>query len=90
MVDASGSNLALRSDSGQDLKSYEEDQVLPRETKNSASSPSTGHLRKINLRVMILWFMSNRHNVALINELQCTDSKVSVHAHALLSRYFLF
>ncbi|KAH8622007.1 putative helicase [Alternaria alternata] len=75
MVDASGSNLALRSDSGQDLKSYEEDQVLPRETKNSASSPSTGHLRKINLRAMILWFMSNRHSVALINELQCTDSK---------------
>ncbi|RYN78121.1 hypothetical protein AA0119_g13556, partial [Alternaria tenuissima] len=78
MPDASRSHLALRSDGGEDLESYEDDQVLPRETKNSASSSSTGRLRKQNLRAMILWFISNRYNVALINELQCTDSKTMV------------
>lgn len=78
MPDAAGSNSALRSDSGQDLKAYEEDQMLLRETKNSASSPSAGRFRKVNLRAMILWFMSNRYNVALINELKCADSKVSL------------
>ncbi|KAI0617933.1 Dead deah box helicase like protein [Pyrenophora tritici-repentis] len=75
---AGGSNSALRSDSDQDLKAYEEDQMLLRETKNSASSLSAGRLRKVNLRAMILWFMSNRYNVALINELQCVDSKAMI------------
>jgi len=78
MPDATGSNLALRSDSSQDLKAYEEDQMLLHETKNSASSSSAGRLRKVNLRAMILWFTGNRYNVALINELQCAGSKVSL------------
>jgi hypothetical protein len=88
MPDAAESNPALRSDSGQDPKAYEEDQMLLRETKNSAPSPSVGQLRKVNLRAMILWFMSNRYSVALINELQCADSKVSLSV--LLSRYVSF
>jgi len=84
MLDAAGSNSALRSDSGQDLKAYEEDRMLLHETNNSTSSPSAGRLRKVNLRAMILWFISNRYNVALINELQCADSKVCLPV--LLSR----
>ncbi|KAJ5042660.1 hypothetical protein J3E72DRAFT_253800 [Bipolaris maydis] len=85
MPDAAKSNsAALRSDSGQDLKACEGDRMFLRETKNSASSPSAGHLHKVNLRAMILWFMSNRYNVALINELQCADSKASLPV--LLSR----
>ncbi|KAJ6267400.1 hypothetical protein PSV08DRAFT_411783 [Bipolaris maydis] len=79
MPDAAKSNsAALRSDSGQDLKACEGDRMFLRETKNSASSPSAGHLHKVNLRAMILWFMSNRYNVALINELQCADSKAMI------------
>ncbi|KAH7409767.1 DEAD/DEAH box helicase-like protein [Phaeosphaeria sp. MPI-PUGE-AT-0046c] len=32
---------------------------------------------QMNLRAMILWFMGNRYDVALINELHCADSKVT-------------
>jgi hypothetical protein len=78
MPDATVLNSRLRSDSGHDLQEYEEDQKLLRETKTSAPPSSAGHLRKVNFRVMILWFTSNGYNVALINELQCTDSKVSL------------
>ncbi|KAF4635733.1 hypothetical protein G7Y89_g2365 [Cudoniella acicularis] len=34
--------------------------------------------RKLNLRVMISWFISNQYNVALINELQFVDTKALI------------
>lgn len=88
MPDVAESNLSLRSDSSQDLQANEEGQILLRERKESASSPSAGHLRKVKFRAMILWFMGNRYNIALINELHCADSKVS--PPVLLSRYISF
>jgi hypothetical protein len=74
--DAAGPNSPLRSDSKQDLQADEEDQTLLRETKDSTCSPSTRRLHQVNLRAMILWFMGNQYNVALVNELHCVDSKV--------------
>jgi hypothetical protein len=77
ILDTAGSNSPRRSDSTQDLQAYEEDRTLLHGTRDSASSLSAGRHRQINLRAMILWFMSNQYNVALINELHCADSKVS-------------
>lgn len=88
MPDAARSNPPLRSDSKQDLQAYEEDQTLLHEVKDSASFPSAERLRKVKLRGMIMWFMSNRCNVALINELHCADSKVSRRVPP--SRYISF
>jgi hypothetical protein len=88
MLDATGSDSPLRSDSKQDLQRYEEDPTLLRETKDSTSSPSAGRLRQVNLRTMILWFMDNQYNVALINELHCADSKV--RRRVSLSHYVSF
>jgi hypothetical protein len=76
MADAAVSDSPLRSESKQDLRTYEEDEEFLRGTKDSASSASVGRLHQVNLRAMILWFMDNRYNVALINELHCADSKV--------------
>jgi hypothetical protein len=88
MPNAAGSNPPLRSDSRQALQGYEDDQMLLREKKDSASSPSAERLCKVTLRAMILWFMGNRYNLALINELHCADSKVSLQV--LLLRYISF
>lgn len=77
MPNAAVSNPPLHSDSRQDLQAYEEDQILLRKTKVPPSSLCTERLRKVDFRAMILWFMGNRYNIALINELHCTDSKVS-------------
>jgi hypothetical protein len=88
MPDAAGSDPPLRSDDKQDLQTYEEDRTLLRETKDSVSSPSAGRLRQVNLRAMILWFLGNQYNIALINELHCANSKV--RCQVLLSRYVSF
>jgi hypothetical protein len=88
MPDAAVSDSPLRSDSKQDLRTYEEDVEFLRETKDSASSASAGRLHQVNLRAMILWFMDNRYNVALINKLHCADSKV--WRQVLLSLYIWF
>lgn len=77
MPNTAGSMQPLYPDNRQDLQAYDEDQMLLHETKETASSLSAGHLGKVQFRAMILWFMGNQYNVALINELQCADSKVS-------------
>lgn len=41
-----------------------------------ASNPSTERSCELRFRTMISWFISNRYNVALINELQFMDTKV--------------
>lgn len=56
--------------------------------EDSVAFSHASHLRKVNLRTMISWFIGNQFNVALINELRCSDSKVCYHM--LLPRYVLF
>jgi hypothetical protein len=60
-----------------DLLAHDGRQMLTRTTDNATISSCPERLRKVNLRAMISWFISMMYNVALINELQCTDSKVS-------------
>lgn len=56
--------------------------------EDSVASSCATHLRKVNLRAMLSWFISNQFNVALINELRCSDSKVCYLF--VLPRYVLF
>jgi hypothetical protein len=47
-------------------------------TSSSAHSLSSAeHLRRVNFRAMISWFITKQYNVALINELHFADTKVS-------------
>jgi hypothetical protein len=59
------------------LQTHAGHQVSVHATANPVTSSCAERIRKVNLRAMILWFIGNMYNVALINELQCTDSKVN-------------
>lgn len=70
------SSPTLQLDSGHDLQAQGKDQLSLHGLKESASSLSAARHQRISFRGMILWFIGNRCNVALINELHCADSKV--------------
>jgi hypothetical protein len=85
MPDAAESKKPLHSDTKEHSQAHVNCQMLTPATENSAISSRAEYLRRVSLRAMISWFISKQYNVALLNELSFSDSKVlgqiSSHHH---------